>query len=549
MPAPATDGEDGLRDFLEELRAQGSHDSQGEFGLNEALAREKLARWRVPDPYLYAAVLVAAAVQNGASRVVAWQKPGEFSLEYDGPTLAMGQLRDLFSAALSSAAGPLPDLAVAVAAALTLAPAELTIESGGARWTMRDSQPGLEKLAVPRDGTRVWVRLRRGLKALFQRLPSCGGERVALWRACHAPIPIELDGRRLDRAVDLGPALAWSCLRGHVELSVGAPDSPVRRELAVPRGFSAVLAMGRRRPETDPLPEAGLTLIVHGVSYRKPDPFGLPETAVARAVVAAPGLKRDLSRSEVVEDEAYHEVLAALRQQFCGLAVELAEALGDLEAAEQLSARELLERIAEALLDTDLGGDAEAILRRLVQWAPERPLPLMLLANLARRRGGYAEAEAYYLRVRGLEGMVDVQRGQLLTLLAETMLALGTDVAEVESVCGPLLDDLPECHPDGPAAGRRVWEALAVHYWVTGDVSRAWICYRKLLASAEQELGRHHPALTPFLNRLSVLSFRSAPILSERLRQRSVEIWQAHPETAELPPLIQQVWRERFSPG
>lgn len=316
--------------LLAQLQTSGKTDSSGVFTVSLERARDKLSKFALPNPRHYVLNLLASAVAGGARSVAVEVDSWRVSFAYDGEPLAYDQLQGLWNALLHPADTTLHELAVALNAARSLAPLELAVESwdgqGGCRLEVEGDNLRLARLAQPPgDGeapvNRVWVRERVWRSAA--RWAFGAAEHKVLCAHSHlGPARVVLNGRDLQSEVRVGRspyAAAWLhlCSGDSSFLQVAIPDSTWAPACLVQGGnglplpspgpFEAVLALDT--PEVSSAD--GLRLVVNGVEYRRPgSALGWP---FACGVVSATGLRKNVSHTDLAEDEAYRELMGALQ--------------------------------------------------------------------------------------------------------------------------------------------------------------------------------------------------------------------------------------------
>lgn len=123
-----------IDDVLRELQASGRVDSEGEFTLDRAKAREKLRRYQLADPRAYVLELVQAASLKGATRVRFDIDSRDMVMEFDGRPFTVADFDDVYGAALRH--DPDPDvrarrqLALGLGSAMALRLTQIVVESG-----------------------------------------------------------------------------------------------------------------------------------------------------------------------------------------------------------------------------------------------------------------------------------------------------------------------------------------------------------------------------------------------------------------------------------
>ncbi len=312
-----------LSELLEAMQTSGATDSSGAFTVSSEKAREKLSQFALPNPRLYVRNLIASAVVGGATRIEFRISGAWMRLEYDGEPLAYEQLEGLWGQLLNPANARLYELAVAMNAARSLGPVELSVESwSGAAGCRLDvvgdglrvsvlEQPGWERAV---QGNMVTVRepaFKKPVRWAF------GSPELNIVRGLShfGPALVRLNDRALNREVEIGQSptsAAWlhlapdkACLKAQPPRAEWAPDCLVVERKLNPEPFEAVLTLGQQNE--------GLTFIVNGVAFsRPPIVLGSP---FFFGVVVSNGLRKNLSHTDLAEDEHYTELIEQLRAE------------------------------------------------------------------------------------------------------------------------------------------------------------------------------------------------------------------------------------------
>ena len=191
--------------LLTQHRDAGTLVATGSFDLDPAQAREKLARYRLTQPYRYVLQFVQAAVLLKATYINVRVDADELDMRFDGEPLEARDLKDLYLHGFGGRGNrreeALRHLAMGVLAASSLDPAMIEIEGHGLRWISRGDKETLEQSeAVEKERTRIYVRekLRAAhLLEFFARFGQGFAEEHALVDAEFAEIPIHVNGRRI----------------------------------------------------------------------------------------------------------------------------------------------------------------------------------------------------------------------------------------------------------------------------------------------------------------------------------------------------------------
>lgn len=254
--------------LLERLREAGTLDSEGQFTIDVARARDKMARFQLTDPSRYILELVAAAVANGAGRIDLRTRP--FEVRFDGePLAALDHLDDfLFGSETEHLA--LRHLAVGLNALRQLNFSEIRLESRSGAALVRTAKG--DRLEHDRFEHNA-VRVKTGLLGLGPSPWSQSTQDIVTSRCRHLNIPLTIDGEELTRTPGTGLALALG----------QTADAP-----------------------------SALTLVRLGVVVSERE---LGALVPFTAVVWEDGLRLNASHSDVVEDEVYQAVLRACREE------------------------------------------------------------------------------------------------------------------------------------------------------------------------------------------------------------------------------------------
>jgi hypothetical protein len=404
-----------VEELIAELRQAGREDSRGAFTLDRDKAREKMRLFQLPDPRAYVLSLVQAAVLRGATRLRFDIDADDMRLSFDGSPFTVEDFDQVYGSLLAAADTPVAaarrELALGLNAAMALNPRWVRVESGGApagAGAFLELRPGEPDRFGPLEpcapGTRLHVkqRFRPGLVVQFLRnvAGTLAEEHLLRQRCRFASVEIDLEGERLDAGLAL-PGAAVSVpleadgLRGVVGLSAD-PDA-VRA--------SVVLVTN------------GVRVTTHGFDDLLP---GLV------AVVEGSRLRKDVSQQNIVGDEAYAELVDAVRgRQVALLEAAVCRSLAEPEALPP----ERVRRLVVALLARLGSFEPFAALRRdggehfvlaVAPWTDLRGAPVSLGAVLAEVE---AHRNVVYSRERSVVP-VDVGGRTLLHLATDDQTAL-----------------------------------------------------------------------------------------------------------------------------
>lgn len=290
------------QDILALLAAEGEVEAHGGFSIDKEKAREKMRQFQLSDPRQYVLMLVQAAVHQGATHIEFQIDADDMEVWFDGEGYSKSDLDDLFVSMFGDRAASnlrsRQELAIGLNGALALNPRWVRVWSHRAEEaTSLQLRPGAASLELaqacpPREGrgTRVHVkqRFRPGLALRFinNLKGTIAEEAILRERVRYAELPIILDGGRISSGLRLGS------VAGRIDIDEDGVH-----------GCCGFLV------EPDP-PLATLEVLNAGVwlaSHPLPD---FPDGFVA--MVDSPALRKDVSQTDVVRDEAYGEVLERL---------------------------------------------------------------------------------------------------------------------------------------------------------------------------------------------------------------------------------------------
>lgn len=323
--------------LFSELRSEGRLDSQGHFTLDVAKALEKMGQFQLQDPRLYVLNLVAASVANGARFLRLESNQEGFGLECDGAGYTFEQLSEIFSSNFVQndlARRSLQELAIGLFGTRKLAVKQMALESWngstGARMTILDGKLEIAKLAThPFEdqplATRLTLREKTTLlDAAYGLLGKVRKARPVTQETdyiqqfcCYSPVHISLNGEPVSQPVPAGAAavaLEYIGPGGRRFELAGALSEKVVETREGPH--AAILILESRRLPGDPL-----TVVVNGVNFIETE--NKPAYSNARVVIEADHLRKDLSQSRLLRNQAFEEVLEWVNLQLDWLAAEM----------------------------------------------------------------------------------------------------------------------------------------------------------------------------------------------------------------------------------
>ncbi|MBI3927622.1 MAG: tetratricopeptide repeat protein [Armatimonadetes bacterium] len=406
----------GLEFLLRQARGEGLLDSSGVFTLDPARAREKLAQFQLPSPELYILSLIAAAVAGGADRIRV-RRGEQLSVSWNGRPPSAEELQHILSFALSPRASVrLRELGLGLYGAVRHrgeAVAESWAGCAGIRLRLSADQEELQPLPeCPWDdekepGCRVQVGLPgRGWRRT--ELPDFAAEGAALEAHCaFAPASIRLDGRELTRPVDLGRCIVKKRMVGAGPQLTTSASATLVLDGSWPLQATAEFALGGTGSWE------GVLFLVCGLCFPASLDLGF-ETA--RAVVAAPFLYRDLSGQNLVQTEAYGELVERLRLEV----METVESLQEGKAVPADAIAPLLAELADGLEKQQEFGKAYNIYHWLVARVPDALHSFVGLLRTSVRLEQYSLVEALYARLR--DKGIDNQLAQACAEIGQSFL-------------------------------------------------------------------------------------------------------------------------------
>lgn len=319
-----------LNNLLDSMASEGTVESSGVFTLDFEFAERKLDDYRLPDPALFILNLVAAAVLCNAHEFAVETERTETRVFFNGVLPEPERLAELFTFILK--AGPHPalrELALALHGARSL-PNDPRIQlqvgtrEGGWQAEVQGARLEVQPAATERLGVKITVR--HSAASTWQRLLGMGqsssGQKILeqLFHFCrYAPLDLKVNGQPKGSYVpmglhqDQGP-FARLFAQGTQTLRISRPGNRRSDVFFAPNRSSKVassMLIGLATPEV--AEREGLLLISRGVTFRRPS--ALLNNGLACAVVTADHLEKNLSQTDLIENEDFHALLAEVRTQ------------------------------------------------------------------------------------------------------------------------------------------------------------------------------------------------------------------------------------------
>lgn len=296
--------------FVKDLKAEGSHDSQGVFTIAVDKASWKLAAYRLATPESYPLHVVASAVAGGSGRLSITRQPSSVKYSFDGPQYRQEELQMLSLPVLGdNVPRRLRELAIAVSAGSALGPLEFRSAGPQGGWQLTVSGGDVTLTTLPEANRGQSLEVLAPLSDLAVEILKA--------RCRFTPLDLSVDGATLRSPIDFG--MSESDYYGYYLLP-GDTDLVVRPHTIASRQFfhwtgetqsgapTIHLALtGRYRARRE-----GITLLSDGVGHRMEaeEVFGIPYICGA---VCANHLQKDISQSGYVENRDYERLKELLR--------------------------------------------------------------------------------------------------------------------------------------------------------------------------------------------------------------------------------------------
>ncbi|MBX3171613.1 MAG: hypothetical protein KF760_29660 [Candidatus Eremiobacteraeota bacterium] len=319
-----------LNNLLSSMASEGTVDSSGVFTMDFAYAERKLDDYRLPDPALFILNLVASAVLSGAHEFVVETERAETRVFFNGTLPDPERLPELFTFLLKPAPHPaLRELALALHGARSLPndpKISLLVGTRTGGWQAQVTGSRLDVQPAPTERLGIKVTVQHSSSSPWARLLGFGqagaGQKILeqLFHFCrYAPLDLRVNGRPKGSAVPMGlhqneGPFARLFARGSQSLRISRPGSRRQDVFFAPDRASPVassILVGLALPEV--AEREGLLFISRGVAFRRP--ARLLGNSLACAVVSADHLEKNLSQTDLVENEEFQDLVAAVRRQ------------------------------------------------------------------------------------------------------------------------------------------------------------------------------------------------------------------------------------------
>ncbi|PRP92785.1 hypothetical protein ENSA5_46970 [Enhygromyxa salina] len=286
-----------IDDLIDDLRADGAVDSEGQFTLDREQARAKMQKFQLADPRRYVLELVQAAVLRGAETIEFEIDADDMRMRFDGAPFTEAEIDDLYGSLFTKGHGRkvrgVRQLALALNAALGMKPKHIHLRSGVVELHMRPGQRDeirVHEASAATTELHVKQRLRPRLFVdFFLNLTGQLAEEQYLRQRCgYASAAIFLDRKRISRGLVIDDT----------EASAIRVEGP---------GF-----VGAMKVVADNADYTQLHLVKDGVWI---DSRSLPECGThLLAVVEGEQLRKDVSQAKIVSDDALARIVDNVRR-------------------------------------------------------------------------------------------------------------------------------------------------------------------------------------------------------------------------------------------
>lgn len=421
-------------DLIASLGAQGKLERQGAFALDAQKAREKMAQFQLSDPHHYVLELVQAAHLLGARALYFRIDIDEVELWFEGEGLNDEDLAGLYVAAFERSDEPkrqaMRHLAIAINATRTLQLRELVVEGKGpgyaAKLSVYDEREVIEQgCSLEAPGLRFYARQRARLSHVreFFTPRHDPTEKYLLRERCgFASRPIVLNGQDIAMGMRL----------------------PAEVEGIV--GFSTEHEHGLLGCLREDDGDSQIRLMQHGVLL---ETRRLPAKRLqVSAIVDSVRLRKDLSQSAFVQDDAMEHLLNVVLRQA------MYESLGAI-ASEELEQQ--LDDVARSELRARYAPLLGSLLEELPVLSAQPKLQASLVSVIARLEAHKLlkradSAQERFLSLSELRGCkvlrYSMERQLHLAFDEEGPVLFASSLREVEGIAQYLGVEAPEDYTD-----------------------------------------------------------------------------------------------------
>lgn len=311
-----------IADIINDLKSEGELDSQGAFSLDRSKAREKMKKYQLVEPHYYVLEIMQAAAAGGASKINVEVDSDDCIITFDGEHYTREDLENLYSSLFMSQSDMrlerYRELAIGINSALALNPKFIRLISGnGVESTeFLVIPPGEERIFPSAEiikGTKIHVKEKLTLRVAKKFLRRFGafkmpheGELI-MERCRYGAVPVYVNqilvnneqDRRLEDAV----------------CQISFKNDKISGIMGLP-SFSSKISH--------------ITFLKWGVliNSRRLRLSNLPISTVVESNM----LIKNVSQSDIVENEQFRETISLLKQEQVQLHIHLAELLTERKA-------------------------------------------------------------------------------------------------------------------------------------------------------------------------------------------------------------------------
>lgn len=335
----------GTDTLIDALTAEGQVTSHGDFTLDMLKARDKLREYQLLSPHLYVLELIGAAVNGGASAVDVDTGLGTISFVMrDVQPYSKTELAHLYSNLFlpqeDASLHRLRQLAIGLNSSLALNPRLVQVRSqspnGQVRMELTTTEEGIEKddqtdgscitTVTVHDGVN-WHTIKRLVPVFDDELAFIRG------RCRHAHIPIRINKTAINRPVRMEPCLAQVTVERYgVQATLAIASSlPVGLKPYIEekdRYGSLMWVTGV--PLGTPLDDAKIVFMVAGIMLTEKRVALHPDMPV-KVLCSAPGLVKNASQNDIVENARFQQVVDIMRDMLPDLMAEVQKEAAHME--------------------------------------------------------------------------------------------------------------------------------------------------------------------------------------------------------------------------
>jgi hypothetical protein len=307
----------GLNELLTQLGSEGSHDSEGHFTLSLEDALEKLKQFQLGDPNYYVLNLVSVATLAGAGSLNVLLGKSEDTIEFDGNVFTRSQLENIFV----SQEAVVKELAVALTAVKGLGYESIKFESeGGLFW--EDKTPEFFDAGQVSNTLTLVKKPEKKMFRELEKWPRVWSDRseTALRRSCQlAPLYLKFNHRLVNKSMLHLEAPAFKVEHADLKLpgilKIGRKETEI---VTLPSNFrySAIVCGDIDKVMQEGGPSKRVQhwhFVFRGISYTRTS-LDLNMAGLG-GIVISDGFSKDISHTDIVENEFFQKVVEDLRDR------------------------------------------------------------------------------------------------------------------------------------------------------------------------------------------------------------------------------------------